>query len=112
MKTLFDCLPKETQDEIKKTLKAFPECSVWIEYGEHKVRTGSAVSKTYAPDLKYIGSFKDSDIFTESEMILNYVESFHEYPINYRGKRNYGMLDSLTWDSKVCFDELGNIVKA
>lgn len=107
----FYTLPFDVQEQAKRTLRSFDEVNVIFEYGEYHVSTGIAVKSHYADDHEYIGHYKADDIFTPEERILNYVEAFHEYPIQYKGKRDYSMINSLTWDDKVKFDEEGNIVK-
>ena len=77
----------------------------------------------YAGDHEFIGNYKAEDIFTEDERMLNYMESFHEYPIQYRGRRDYSMLNKLNqmrremtpdefWSIRFKFDETYNIVMA
>ena len=51
--------------------------------------------------------WKELDINDE---IINYVESFHSYPIDYKGKRDYYWIKNLSRDAKVKFDENGNLV--
>ncbi|GHU36237.1 hypothetical protein FACS1894105_06250 [Clostridia bacterium] len=46
----------------------------------------------YPDDFKVIGDVSKDDIYTEDEQIVNYIEEFHDYPYNYRGKRDYDML--------------------
>ena len=107
----FYTLPLNVQEQAKKTLRSFDEVNVIFEYGEYHVSAGIAVKSHYADDHEYIGHYKADDIFTPEERIINYVESFHSYPVQYKGKRDYNMINSLTWDDRVKFDEEGNIVK-
>lgn len=109
----FDELPAEIQAEIKDTLKAFDKCTVWFEYGAYHVELGCCLKSQYGADLKYIGEYTKYEIFTDAERIINYVESFHDYPIEYKGDRDYiGFIETLVWGDKVKFDENGNLVKA
>jgi hypothetical protein len=110
MKDFYE-LPLNVQEQAKKTLRSFDEVNVIFEYGEYHVSAGIAVKSRYADDHEYIGHYKADDIFTPEERIINYVESFHSYPVQYKGKRDYNMINSLTWDDRVKFDEEGNIVK-
>jgi hypothetical protein len=110
MKDFYE-LPLNVQEQAKKTLRSFDEVNVIFEYGEYHVSAGIAVKSHYADDHEYIGHYKADDIFTPEERIINYVESFHSYPVQYKGKRDYNMINSLTWDDRVKFDEEGNIVK-
>lgn len=110
--TTFNTLPNKVKAEVKKRLKMFPAVHVIFEYGEYKVSTGICIDATYAADHKFIGRYTDKEIFTPEERIVNYVESFHDYPIEYKGKRNYQWLNSLTWKDHVKYDENGNLVTA
>lgn len=102
---------EEQKKSVKSTLKAFREVTVEFEYGEYHFSTGVSLKANYAPDHKLVGTVYAEDIFTEEERLLNYVESFHEFPIGYKGKRNYRMFDGLGWDAKFAIVD-GNIVIA
>lgn len=86
----FNELPESVKNEIKDTLKAYNEIDVFYENGEYHF--GLCLKASYAKDHEYIGCFKASDIYTEEERILNYVNEFHEYPIQYKGNRDYAIL--------------------
>lgn len=88
-KTLLNQLPEEVQKEVLKTLKAFDEVYVVFEYGKYNVSTGIALKKTYGVDHRTIGTIKAIDVYTEDERTENYIECFHDYPIWYKGKRDY-----------------------
>ena len=107
----FEQLPAEVQKEVKEILKAYDRVSVTFENGKYHFG-GACLKATYASDYEVIGDYKDTDIFTEEERIINYVESFHDYPAAYKGKRDYKWLKSLgyDYDIKVKFDENGNLV--
>lgn len=107
----FEQLPEKVQEQVKEILMAYPSVSVTFENGEYHYG-GDCIKDTYADDYEVIGDYKDTDIFTEEERIINYVESFHDYPIAYKGKRDYKWLKSLRYDYdiKVKFDENGNLV--
>lgn len=109
----FKTLPIEVQEDAKKALRAYDRVYVIYEYGKYNVSVAIGLKSKYAPDHKFIGEYKAEEIFTPEERIINYVESFHEYPIQYKGKRDYAWLKTLTsWDDKVKFDENGNLVNA
>jgi len=108
----FNELPQEVQEKAKNTLKAYDEVNVIYEYGEYHVSVGVALKAQYAPDHEVIGRYRAEDIFTDNERIINYVESFHDYPIQYKGKRNYRLFDGIGWETRFEFDNDGNIVKA
>lgn len=111
--TNLNTLPIEIREKVKSVLKAYDEVHVIFEYGEYHVSAGISLKAVYADDHKFIGTYKANEIFTPEERIINYVEAFHEYPIQYKGKRDYVWLKSLTsWDDKVKFDENGNLVTA
>ena len=108
--TLLNTLPAEIQNKIIDRLKAYDDVTVSFEYGEY--RFGTVIKAQYAPDHKVIGRFFAKDIFTDEERMLNYCESFHDFPPQYKGKRNYRMFNGTTWETKFKFDENNNIVIA
>lgn len=99
----FNELPKEVQDEIKDWLKVYDWVAVDYENGTYHYG-GLCLTKTCAKDHEFIGKFTAKEVFTENERIINYVESFHAYPISYKGKRDYKWLKSLTWNDHVKFE--------
>lgn len=107
-------LPQEVINKAKETLKAYDMVTIVFEYGEYKVQTGNCITNEYAEDHKVIGNVYANDIFTEAEKIINYIEAFAEYPIQYKGKRDYNMLrelENLHQQSKqglIQLDENGN----
>lgn len=107
--TNFNNLPIEIQTNVKNTLRAFNKCDVWFEYGQYRVLTGACLKATYGADHKYIGTYKADEIFTEEERIENYINGFCDYPIEYKGKRDYGMLRKMTNEREIVKDENGKM---
>ena len=105
----FEQLPEEVQEQVKEILKAYNSTSVTFENGKYHFG-GYCLKNTYASDYEFVGDYKADDIFTKEERIINYVESFHSYPIDYKGKRDYKWIKNLSRDAKVKFDENGNLV--
>lgn len=105
----FEQLPEEVQEQVKEILKAYNSTLVTFENGKYQFG-GYCLKNTYASDHEVVGEYKADDIFTKEERIINYVESFHSYPIAYKGKRDYYWIKNLSWDAKVKFDENGNLV--
>lgn len=93
MNNIFNTLPKEIQDKVKNTLKAYDEAHVTYENGAYKVSVGVALTATYAPDFKVIGTISANEIYTQDERIENYINVFQDYPIEYKGKRDYKTLN-------------------
>ena len=110
--TNLNTLPTEIIEKVKNTLKIYPRAYVVYEDGRYNVSAGIALKAIYSEDHKFIGEYLEKEVFNENERIINYVENFHEYPINYKGKRDYKFINALTWDDKVKLDENGDIVKA
>lgn len=103
-------LPIEVVEEVKNTLKAFDKCYVNYYGGEYHVSVGVAIKATYEPDEKVIGTYYAKEVFTPEERMLNYINEFQEYPIEYKGKRNYkdfqtGKRETFKWED-------GNLVIA
>lgn len=88
MKQFYE-LPGDLQLRIKDRLRAYDRVDVSYEYGEYHF--GLCIKKTYGPDHEFIGTYYAKDIFTEDERILNYVNEFQCYPIEYMGKRDYSI---------------------
>ena len=110
MKNL-NTLPNEVQHEVKSILKAYDEVNVIFEYGEYNVSPGITLKASYAEDREFIGTYKAKEVYTEQERTINYVESFHDYPIWYKGKRDYKWVKNLTNHDRVIFDN-NNLVTA
>lgn len=91
-KTDLEKFPKDLIIEIKDTLKVYDECNVYFENNKYYASAGIGIYNRYAPDYKFIGVAYVDDIFTLEERTQNYLESFHDYPGWYVGKRDYKWL--------------------
>ena len=108
----FNALPLSVQDEIKDLLKSYDKVHVVYEDKKYWLSLTTAVTDHYAFDTgRYIGTYYADDVFSPDERILNYVNSFHSYPVEYKGKKDWDMIRSLTWNDRVKFDTDHNIVK-
>lgn len=83
-------LPQEVQSYVMSTLKAYPEVTVSYENGQYSY--GVCLKKEYATDHEVLGTIYQSDIYNEVERMENYINTFCDYPIEYKGKRNYKMI--------------------
>ena len=109
----FKALPKAVQEDVKDTLHAYEKVTISFEYGEYHVRTGTLLKNQYGPDHKVLGEIRDRDIFTVEELTLNYVNTFHSYPIGYKGKKDYSIFkDAIMNVTTFKYDNDGNIIKA
>lgn len=103
----FKDLPVVVQEEVKDTLRVFRTVDVYFENGDYHF--GLVLKRHYADDHKFIGTYRDDEVFTEEERILNCVNEFRMYPPQYKGKRDY----SIFKDRQATYKMLdGNIVKA
>ena len=93
--TNLNSLPIEIQEQVRNTLRAFDKCDVWFEYGEYKVQVGACLRAKYAPDHRFVATFTKDEIFTEKEQIENYINKFHCYPANYKGKKDWQMIHKM-----------------
>ena len=109
-KNEFAKLPIKVQEEVKRMLKVYDDTDIWYENGQYSYF--NCIKAHYAPDHKYIGYVSKDDIYSEDEQIINYVEAFHAFPSNYKGQRDYAMINAAKRDWKFKFDEKHNIVKA
>jgi hypothetical protein len=91
----FNKLPENIQQEIKEILRAFDDVNVVFENGRYNVSVGIALTNFYDKDRKFIGTYKAVDIYTEEERIVNYIEEFLDYPIFYKGNRDWKIINQL-----------------
>ena len=103
----FNELPKEVQEEVKSILRAYSEETVYFENGKYTF--GATLKAKYAPDYEYIGTYYAKDVFTEEERIVNYCNAFHDYPIEYKGTRDYSIMCDYSAKYKMVD---GNIIQA
>ena len=102
----FNELPEETQEEIKDILKAYDSVNVWYENGRYSYV--DVIKKTYADDHKYIGTYRKEDIYTETEQIENYINEFHAYPMNYKGKKDWAMIQKMNTERETTMVDTDN----
>ena len=84
----------EVQEQVKSTLKAYDSCSITRSNGKYTVGTGTCIKTDYAEDHT-VYRFNKDDVYSEKEQILNYVNEFKSYPIEYNAKVNYENLKLL-----------------
>lgn len=102
---------KEIQEIVIDILATYGACYVIRENGEYRVDTGIAVKSNYADDYQ-VETFLQKDVLTPDDTILAYTNNFYDYHREYKGDRNYRMLErAFETDSKFKFDENGNIVE-
>jgi hypothetical protein len=105
----FNELPEAIQSEAKAILECYDDVHVLYEYGKYEVTIGIAITKTYAPDHEYIGKYTAKEVYTDNERMINYLKSFREYPIEYKGKRDYQALRKMNNASTIELVE-GNLI--
>lgn len=117
MNKILQTLPMETQNEIKEMLKSYNEATVVFQNGNYEVRTGILILNEYPSDYKMIGDFTKDDVFNEIEQIENYINEFKDYPSNYKGKKDFELMEKMENDIKydfannVKYEWVGNIDK-
>ena len=105
----FENLPVNVQEIVKEYLKAFPCVDVIFENGDYHFG-GIAIKDSYPDDYEVVGTYFAEDIYSNEERIINYVNEFRAYPVNYKGKRDYSILKN--HNVKYIYDNEGNIVVA
>lgn len=112
--TKFNELPAEVREDVKRALRAYDRAYVIYEYGAYHTSVAIGLKAHYAEDHRVVGEYRADEVFTEDERIINYIESFHEYPIQYKGKRDYKILHEIegNWEVKFKFDDEKNLVMA
>lgn len=88
-------LPQGVIDDVKGTLKAYDEVHIVFENGKHIVSCGTMLKAQYADDFKVIGDVYAKDIFNDNDRIINYIEGFHSYPSEYKGEKDWSMINKL-----------------
>ena len=85
----FEQLPKETQNKVKSVLCAYDNCIVErkIKTGEYIVSVSVALLNHYTTE--FVMKINKNDIYTEDEQIVNYVNEFRSYPVEYKGNKDY-----------------------
>nr|DAH50789.1 MAG TPA: hypothetical protein [Caudoviricetes sp.] len=102
--------PVKVQEEILGTLKAYNKVNVCFMCGQWHVSTCCFLLKEYPADFKAFGEISAKDVYSEKERVLNYVESFHSYPREYKGKRiPYNKLENLPWETAFKYNANGDI---
>lgn len=91
-KTELQSFPKNVQNDTMNALKAYNEVTISYEYGKYSVWSGSCIKACYGADHKVFGIVRAIDVYTEDERTQNYMECFRDYPIWYKGKRDYQAL--------------------
>ena len=88
-------LPKAIQKQVKSTLRVYADCSVVFENGRYSVGGGVTLKAYYADDHEVIGNYRADEVYTETERTENYINQFHDYPMNYKGNRDYQLIKDL-----------------
>jgi hypothetical protein len=88
----FDALPLSVRQKAKRTLRAYNSVHITFHDGEYHVSTGIMLCSEYPSAYRVVGDVNKDDVYTPDEQIVNYIESFHDYPPQYKGRRDYDML--------------------
>lgn len=114
-KNLLNTLPNDIIEGVKSTLKAYDKCNVIYQNGKYNVRVGYSLTKEYAEDFKFIGEFVKEEVFSENEIIENYINEFNCYPANYKGAKSYTLVNKMReekefdWDNNTVTRWVGKI---
>lgn len=92
---VLSCYTRTVQQNILNLLKAYSEVRVMknIRTGLVEVVTHVMLQNCY--DDVELETIRSKDVYTEEELILNYLDEFIEYPIEYEGERDYNLLSDL-----------------
>jgi len=91
-------LPQSTQDEVMRTLCAYGKVSVvWKPNVGFVCQTFTVISNSDNGEV-FIAEFNKDEVFTEAEQIVNYVNTFRDYPIAYSGKKDWAAIHT-DWKS-------------
>lgn len=102
---------KDIQEIVIDLLGTYGACFVIRENGEYSVTTGIMAKANYSDDYQ-IETFLQKDVLTPDEKILAYTNNFYDYHREYKGERNYRMLErAFEAGNKLKFDKGGNIVE-
>lgn len=107
----FTKAPREVQERILEALKQVRYVYVVRNGDRYSVTTHLTTQRSERGEWEYLGKFTMEEIYSPDERILNFVEVMHDYPPEYRGKRDYLMLQSVSGNNAARFRWLdGNIV--
>lgn len=84
---LYRTVPANVAMEAMETLEAYNTVYITREYGKYRVTAGLVIKSTYAPDSK-VYVVNASDVYTDKERNLNYMNTFHEFPHGFRGNND------------------------
>lgn len=91
----FEQLNAEVALEVKNLLRVYDEVNVTFENGEYSVLAGMCIKRTYAPDYEFVGAYRKEEILTEEEQVIAYIEEFIEFPRQYKGERDWTMINEM-----------------
>lgn len=102
---------KDIQESVIDILGTYGACYVIRENGEYSVTTAIMVKANYADDYQ-VDTFLQKDVLTPDEKILAYTNNFYDYHREYKGEKNYRMLErAFEAGNQFKFDERGNIIE-
>ena len=93
MVEILSVLSEEDKKKAMNILKIYDKVYIYIEDGVYHITTNIFIKSSYSSDHKFLGEIKVDEVYSLEERTENYIESFHDYPIWYKGKRNYPELN-------------------
>lgn len=105
-------VPESIKEEVLLKLKSYNKCYIFFENGRYHVTTGISLRAEYPKDYRFVGEFSSDDIYTNRDRVLNYIESFWDYPgfDIYNGTRDYALLE-LYKSGEITLDELASKIE-
>lgn len=85
-------LPKAVLAEAKELLRGDDDRVEVIRWNRRIRAVGHIFPYEHSMDERLLLTIRREDVFTEEEIICNHINRRHEYPANYRGKRDVAML--------------------
>lgn len=89
--TKLENYPQDVQSQAKNLLRAFDEVYLTTD-SDNNTKVSSSLILTATPHDGNTVTIKADEVYTPEQQIINYVEEFHEYPIQYKGYRDYQTL--------------------
>lgn len=110
---------EEIMDQVRELLKAYPKAYVLEENNtKHHVTNSLYLLNSRGNNYRLCDTFYAEDFYSHKERQLNYINTFADFPEDYKGRRDMNLLQEMAvnWENgkskiEVVFDEYGNFIK-
>lgn len=94
-------LPEEIKTEVLSTLMAYDTCYIYQDCVTLKYSVSTALTLTAHSNDVIVETIQVTDVYTKEERQLNYANTFFDYPMSYKGVRDYPKMGEMReWYTK------------